>query len=137
LADDPVTAAFLKERLKPVPSPAPEMLRSLLNDLDSDQFAVREAAERKLRELGERAGSALRESLKAKPSLEKRRRIEALLAQLEASTPLSGELLRELRAVQVLERIGSAKARTVLKRLAKGVESARLTREAVAALGRM
>src|SRR5262249_9398993 len=61
LADDPAAAAFLKERLKPVALPSAEVLRSLLNDLDSDQFTVREAAERKLRELGECAGSALRE----------------------------------------------------------------------------
>jgi hypothetical protein len=137
LADDPATVAFLKERLRPVPPPSPDLLRSLLNDLDSDQFVVREAAERQLRNLGERAGSALREALKAKPSLEKRRRIEGLLASLEASTALWGEPLRGLRAVQVLERIGSAEARKVLEGLAGGVESARLKRDAKAALGRL
>jgi hypothetical protein len=137
LADDPATVAFLKERLRPVSSPSPDLLRSLLNDLDSDQFAVREAAERQLRNLGERAGSTLREALNAKPSLEKRRRIEGLLASLEATTALSGEPLRGLRAMQVLERIGSAEARKILEGLAGGVESARLTRDAKAALGRM
>ncbi len=137
LADDPASAAFLKDRLKAVVPPSPELLRSLLDDLDSDQFAVREAAEQKLRELGERAGSALRESLRAKPSLEKRRRIEALLNRLEGSGPFSGEPLRQMRAVQVLEKIGSAEARTVLEGLTRGVDSARLTREAKAALGRM
>ena len=45
--------------------------------------------------------------------------------------------LRELRAVQVLEFIGTAAARGVLQDLAKGVTEASLTRHAQAALGRL
>ncbi|HTU90740.1 MAG TPA: sigma-70 family RNA polymerase sigma factor [Gemmataceae bacterium] len=138
LADDPASSvAFLKEWLKPVPPVPADVLRSLLEDLDSDQFAVREAAQKKLRALGERAASPLRAELKAKPSLEKRKRIEELLARLDATGPLSGEVLRSLRAVQVLERIGSAEARQFLEHLSRGVESARLTQAANEALTRL
>jgi hypothetical protein len=109
--------------------------RKLLADLDGDSFEVREAAAKRLKELGLHAEPALRAALNAKPSLEQRRRIEPLLAAL-AETPqsLSAEDLRELRAVIVLERIGSPEARRRLEDAAKGPSSARLTRQARAAL---
>lgn len=44
---------------------------------------------------------------------------------------------RELRALEVLERIGSIEAQRVLKLLAEGDPQARLTREAKAALMRL
>jgi RNA polymerase sigma factor (sigma-70 family) len=137
-ADDPTSSvSFLKERLKPVlPVPA-DVLHSLLADLDSDQFEVREGAEKKLRAQGERIASSLRAELNAKPSLEKRKRIEELLAGLDVTVPVSGESIRALRAVQVLERIGSAEARPLLERLSRGVESARLTQAANEALTRL
>jgi WD40 repeat protein len=131
LADDPQpSVSFLEDRLRPVPPIAPEVIRSLLDDLDSDQFKVREEAERKLRAFGERVVSPLRAALKEKPSLERRRRIDAVLEVLEAPAPLTGEILRAVRAVQALERVGSAEARKVLEALSQGVESARLTRAA-------
>jgi RNA polymerase sigma factor (sigma-70 family) len=138
LADDPQpSVSFLKERLRPVPLIQPEVMRSLMDNLDSDQFKAREEAERKLRQLGERVVSPLRAALKEKPSLERRRRIEALLEVLEAPAPLTGETLRALRAVQTLERIGSAEARKLLEELSQGAESARLTREAKESLARL
>jgi hypothetical protein len=137
-ADDPRPAvSFLKERLRPVPPVPTEVVRSLLNELDSDQFAVRETAERKLRDLGERVISPLREALKTKPSLEKRRRMESLLAVLESPGPLSGESLRAARTVQTLERIDSVAARKFLEELSHGAESAGLTRAAKESLTRL
>jgi len=138
LADDSASSvSFLKERLKPI-SPIPQdVLRSLLEDLDSDQFAVRETSQRKLHALGEQVSSSLRAELEAKPSLEKRKRIEEVLAGLDESRPVSGEPLRGLRAVQVLERIGSVEARQLLEALSRGVESARLTQAAKEALTRL
>jgi DNA polymerase-1 len=87
-----------------------------------------------LEKLGEPAAPALRQALENKPSLEVRRRIEELLEK--AKTP-TGENLRSLRAVQVLEHIGTDEARQVLKKLAEGAAGARLTQEAKASLERL
>jgi hypothetical protein len=111
-----------------------ELTRKLLADLDGDSFEAREAAVKRLKELGLQAEPALRAALQAKPSLEQKRRIEALLAELVVVPPPTPEELRQLRAVIVLERIDSPEARHLLEELAKGPQSARLTRQAMAAL---
>jgi RNA polymerase sigma factor (sigma-70 family) len=138
LVDDPPRAvALLREHLRPMTRPAAEAVRPLLDDLDSDRFEVRTVAEGRLRELGEGAAPVLREALKDNPSPQRRRRVEAVLEALDTSGLLTGESLRGARAVQVLERIGSPEARQALERVAGGVESARLTQEAKAALERL
>jgi hypothetical protein len=97
---------------------------------------VREKARRELAELGELAEPALRQALSDKPSLEARRRIQALLDNLRAPVTRP-ELLRSLRAVAVLEDIASSETRRVLEQLARGTPEARLTREAKASLRRL
>jgi hypothetical protein len=136
MADAPDEALpFLRGRVEPYPTAAADLTRKLLADLDADSFEVRKAAARRLRELGLQAEPALRAMLKARPSLEQRRHIEELLAVLPVeSRPPSAEELRQLRAVIVLERIGTPEARRVLEAVAKGPQSARLTRQALAAL---
>ena len=115
----------------PVTAPA-VVTRKLLADLDSDSFEIRAASMKRLKELSFQAEPALRAALNVKPSLEQRRRIEELLAA--ARPPPTPEELRQLRALIVLERIGSPEARRLLKDAAKGPSSARLTRQARAAL---
>ncbi len=127
---------LLHERLKPAQAPDRERIRKLLADLDSDQFAMREKARQGLAELGELAEPALRKALADKPSLEARRRIEALLANLRAPVTRP-ETLRALRAVAVLEDIGTPSAQRLLEELAKGTPQARQTREAKAARKRL
>lgn len=136
LADAPKDAlSFLRKRVKPYPTAAADLTRKLLADLDSDSFEVREAAGKRLKELGLQAEPALRAALKAKPSLEQRRRIEPILAVLsEMPEKLSPEELRQMRALIVLERIGTPEARQLLEKAAKGPPSARLTRQAQATL---
>ncbi len=127
--------AFLKERLRPTPAAAPDRLARLIADLDSTRFAVREQATRELEELAERAEAALRKVLAGEPSLEARGRIEQVLTKGE-ERPLSGDRLRDLRALAVLEHVGTPEARQVTKALAQGVAEARLTQAARAALER-
>jgi RNA polymerase sigma factor (sigma-70 family) len=136
LAEAPDDALpFLRGRVRSHPTAAAGLTRGLLADLDGDSFERREAAVKRLKELGLQAEPALRAALRAKPSPEQRRRIEAVLAALpQAPQPPSAEELRQLRAVIVLERIGSPEARRLLEEVAKGPGPARLTRQALAAL---
>jgi hypothetical protein len=72
--------------------------------------------------------------LNGQPSPEAGKRIDAILARLQ--DPPSDESLRALRAVQVLEYIGTAEARDVLRKLADGAPASQ-TREAKTAVERI
>jgi WD40 repeat protein len=138
LADDAqLSVPALRDRLRPVAPAAAEKIKALIADLDNDRFDTREAAERTLREFGEGAVPALREALGRELPVECKRRLEGVVASLEPTSLPSREQLRQVRAVMVLERAGTAEARQFLERLAGGVESARLTRAAHDAVKRM
>jgi len=122
---------LVKERLRPALEPNVQQIPLLIVDLDSDQFAARQRATEKLEKVAVQAESALRQRLTDKPSLEVRQRIERLLSSIEP------QHLRALRAVEVLEHIGSSEAKQVLRILAKGAEDAALTKEAKASLERL
>jgi WD40 repeat protein len=137
LAADPgQSVALLRGRLHAATTPDPKELAALIAGLGSDRFAVRERSSRALADLGEQAVPALRQALQGQPTLEARRRIEKLLGQPGGPVRPS-ELLRALRAVEVLEHIGTPEARELLERLARGTPAARLTREARASLERL
>jgi hypothetical protein len=125
---------FLAKRLQPVPPPNSKRLTRLLEHLDDEQFAVRHNASEELEQLGEVAEATLRQALGKKPSLEARRRLEELLAKLDS---WSGERLRAQRTTTVLEHIGTAEARQILEKLAKGAPEAQWTIEAKASLKRL
>jgi len=136
LADSPTSAlAFLKDHLKPAQEPDPKHVQRLLADLDSDQFVTRDKAAKELAKLGEQIEPSLRKALEGQPSEEVRRQVKAILDAPRAVP--SGETLRTLRAIQVLERIGTPEARDVLKKLAAGAAAARETREALESLERL
>jgi WD40 repeat protein len=126
---------FFRGRLRPVAAVPPDTLQQLIADLDSPQFARREAATKQLTAFHEGAGPALRAALKASRSPEQRRRLEEILHSFEAVPP--GEGLRQLRAVEALELIGTDEARDLLQELARGVPEGRLTQEARASLERL
>jgi WD40 repeat protein len=126
----------LKERLRPVQPAGAAELAALIADLGADKFAVRQKATTELAALGKAAEGALRQALANRPPLETRRRVQQLLDKLEPGQT-SPEYLLALRAVEVLEMIGSAEARQILGRLAQGAPGADLTREAQAALQRL
>ncbi|MDY3555676.1 sigma factor-like helix-turn-helix DNA-binding protein [Gemmata sp. JC717] len=136
LGDAPELALRLfEERLKPAaPSPA---ATALVRQLDSEDFKQREAAETELRTLGSRAEPALTAALAGQPSPELRNRITPLMNALSPTAPVSGEDLRDVRAVEVLEGIGTPAARKMLDRLTTGEPTVRLTREAKAAVARL
>jgi len=125
----------LRNHLVPATSIPPDRLRQLLDDLDSNQFALRKAATQELAVLEELAIPALREALGCNPSAEKRQRIEALLALPRIVR--SRVTLQNVRAVEVLEQIATPEAKEVLATLARGAPAARLTQEARASLERL
>lgn len=124
---------FLKARLHPAKPVNREQIDRWIQALDAYAFEAREKATAELENLGELAEPALRRALDNKPTLEQRRRIEPILTKLDAAIP-SGEILRPLRAVRVLDHAGTAEARRLLLELADGAEGAALTRAAQAAL---
>ena len=130
-------AAFLGQRLRPVAEPKTARIASRSDDLDSEVFSTREQANAELTRLGTLAEPLLRKKRAEKITLEMRKRIDLLLEQMDALTPLSGEELRRVRAVEALEQIGTREARQILRRLAEGAECARQTREAKATLQRL
>jgi WD40 repeat protein len=127
---------FLGARLKAVPPVDAAKVARLVASLDDPRYGVRQRAVSELEALGEIAEPNLRKVLEGEPSLELKRRVEGLLEKVEA--PLtSPEALRALRAVEALERAGTAEARGVLERLARGADGARLTDDARAAAQRL
>jgi WD40 repeat protein len=126
------TVAFLKEHLPPLKAVDPKRAALLLAALDSDQFAERDKAMTELEQLGLAVEPALHAALDAKPSLEVRRRIEAVLDKLAG-----GPRLRFLRSLEVLEHIGTAEARQVLTKLSQVTAEMWPTQEAEASLARL
>jgi WD40 repeat protein len=135
VASPDLTLPFFRDRLRPAEAPPAEKLKQLIGDLDNEEFAKRNAANKELADFEELAEPAMREALKEEISAEKRKRLEKLVdITLIVRTP---EKLRQLRALEVLEQIGTPDARQILAKLAQGVPEARLTREAKAALQRL
>jgi len=123
---------FLGEKLKPIAVVDSGRFARLLKKLESDQFAQREDATQELKKLGDAIEPALRKALQEKVPLETRRRMQALLDDLEGA-----ERLRSLRAIEVLERIGDKPACDLLRRLSEGAAGAWLTEEARMSLRRL
>jgi hypothetical protein len=129
------TVAFVKEHLRPVPRTDAARIEGLIAGLDQEDFAARERASRELEKLDTVAAAALSKALAGRPSAEVRRRVENLLARLEAAP--SGEWLRALRAIELLDYFATPEARASLEELAEGAPEARLTQEAKGALERL
>jgi WD40 repeat protein len=127
---------FLARRLRPARAPEEKRIRALLGDLDGDNFEARRKAEKELEQVGEEGEPVLQRFLQEKPSLEARRRAERVARHWYKIVP-TGEALRAVRGVEVLEQIGTPAAREVLRTLGRGLPEARLTREAVGALERL
>jgi WD40 repeat protein len=129
------TVSLLSTRLKPAASADANQVAKLISDLDSDDFDVREKAMKKLEKLGAVARPALEKAV-AEGSVEVRRRAQELLDKLKGSlaTP---ERLQQVRAVEVLERVGTPEAKRLLETLAKGPADSELTAESKASLARL
>jgi hypothetical protein len=123
---------FLKRTLKrPEAGTDAGRAKQHIADLERKQFTARDAATRALEKLGFEAEIPLRAALDSgKLSLEAKRRVQTLLEALQTRFPLQGEPLRQSRALQLLETIGTAEALTVLRGLAGGPATSTLVQEA-------
>jgi WD40 repeat protein len=130
-------AAMLRERLAPFNADPTNRIDQLVQDLDSDDFAVRSRASEGLAGFGSAARAALTKALRSKPTPEARRRLTELLDVIGTSgSGAHPGIAGPARAVEVLEQLGTAEARAILADAAKGPAAGELTREARAALAR-
>ena len=113
-----------------------DKVRQLLAELDHDQFTVRERATRELAQMRDAAEPLLRAHLAATTSPEVIQRIGLLLESVSQSVG-DADMLRGLRAVEVLERIATPEATATLEELAQGASSSRLRTRARAAVQRL
>jgi hypothetical protein len=128
---------FLKQRLQPAEVSVAPNLEQLIADSDSNEFKVREKATKDLTNLGPVAEKALVRALAGNLSLEARRRAAGILQGLKESkgSPApTGEPLRTLRALEVLEQVATPDAEMLLGRLSKGAADSPLTEQAQIAL---
>ncbi len=128
--------SLFKERLKAVPERDKQKIKRLIADLDSSEFDVRQGAQKELAALNGQAEPELRQVLADSPTPEVRKAIGALLDGIDPHR-LDADRLRQIRAVQVLEYIGTSRAFAVLETLAVGEPLAELTGDARDALQRL
>lgn len=128
--------AKARTQLGKQPAADADRLARLIADLNADDFDKRESASAELARLGRLAEPALKRALADKPSAELRKRATALLKKLDEQK-VSSDDLQALRAVEVLESIGTPEAAKLIESLAKTSPSPRVAEEAKAAGTRM
>ncbi|MBI3822265.1 MAG: PD40 domain-containing protein [Planctomycetes bacterium] len=126
----------LKKHFRPAALPDAKRFAALVADLNHPKFPVRQKAMREIETLEELAEPGLKKALTATTDAETRRRIQELLDRIE-SRPASPQLLQALRAIEVLETIGTDDAIALLRTIADGMPGYRGTAAAVAALERL
>jgi RNA polymerase sigma factor (sigma-70 family) len=128
----PVDAVTIfQDGLKRVPRATVQQMQKWIEDLGSDQFAVRQKAQVELDHYLAGHETLLANSIEKANTLELRQRLEATLNRLHPET------LRRTRMLEVLERIGVGPARQFLETLASQKEDTELSREAAAGLKRL
>lgn len=137
LATSPERAsAVLAERLPAAPTLEQQQILQWIKDQSEPAFVKRDEAAKQLRQRGAAVAPYLRAALKEQHALETRRRLEELLRAVEVPG-LSPERLREERALQILEMLGTPEARRLLAALAQGAAGSPRTTSARAALMRL
>jgi WD40 domain-containing protein len=137
LVGDPKnTVEFLRTRLHPAPSIPAERIKACIADLDAKEYSVRDRAQRELQNHFDQSEEPLRKALAGAVSVEARSRINRILDANFAAIPQPDQL-RDLRAIEVLEQIGTPEARDLLRRLAKSEVPTAISRDAAESLKRL
>jgi WD40 repeat protein len=129
------TVPLLEKRLASLPAVDLKPVPRLIADLDDDAFAVREQAETALARFGGWAEPSLRQARQETASEEVKRRLDRLLDRCSACPP--PDLLRVIRALEVLEAVGTPEARRVVAGLSTDRHPRAVAREAQATLRRL
>jgi WD40 repeat protein len=116
---------------KPVPRAIAQQMQKWIEELDSNQFGVRQQAEVELNRHFAGHETLLANAVQKATTLEQRQRLESILNRLHP------ESLRRTRMLEVLERIGVGPARQFLQSLAEQTDDAEMSREAKAGLKRL
>jgi WD40 repeat protein len=135
IADPEGTSKFLDEKLQAAKAPDAALLSSCIDRLSAPAFADREKAASELGAFGDAILTQLRSARGKAADAELRERLDRLIRELERPA-VAGGRLQQVRAVEVLEALGTAASRRVLEKLAGGAAGASLTREARFGLGR-
>ncbi|HYV37890.1 MAG TPA: hypothetical protein VE988_19550 [Gemmataceae bacterium] len=130
------TVAFIKQKLEPAAPLDQKRVDELLEQLDHNQFKVREKATLELLKIGDQIVPIIEKELAGTPSAEAKKRLEEVRGKLTGMV-LQGERLRVFRTVEILERIGTPQARQLLEALAAGAPRALVTTSAQASLNRL
>jgi WD40 repeat protein len=128
--------AIIQKHVNPAAPADAKHIAELISQLEDMQFKVRQKATTELQSMGEQIVPAIDKALAANPSLETRLRLQELRDRMTGLV-LKDDRLQIVRAVEVLERIGSPEARQVLQSLASGAPGALTTAQAGAALERL
>ena len=138
LASGDAASAWIADELPPARKPEAERVAALIEQLGDDDFKLRQAAQAELARMGKAIEESIIEAHASTPRGEKRNRLVALLESIQRGrVVVEGTLLRDRRAVRVLELLATDRARKVLQNQAAGVEGAPLTQDAKAALKRL
>ncbi len=137
LLADPDAAVKLFEKHLPPAAVLPDAeLTKRIAELGSPDFATREAATKALAAVADQAEEKLRAALKSSTAAEQRERLEQLVGRA-GHLVADRDRLRQVRAVEILERVGTPAAAGLLKKYAAGAAGAVLTREAMDSLTRL
>jgi WD40 repeat protein len=129
---------LIRSNLKPVTARVwtQAEIADLLRKLDSRRFRERTQASVELGGLGESAVPLLRKALQSTESPEVRERLRQLLDKIGRAR-FAPDMIRPLRALEVLEHINSSESREALKAYAAGSADAPLTKYARGAVERL
>jgi WD40 repeat protein len=131
-----VTVRMLSERLRPDEKPDPKEVKRLIERLGDPDYEIRQRAEKQLQRWRELVVVELQNAVGERNELEVQERLQRLLNAIHAAN-IEPDRLRAIRAIEVLERIGTPEAKQVLTRMASGAGESMITKEAKWAVERL
>lgn len=128
---------FLRNRLRGIPQGEAHAVEEILRRVDSEDSAEREKARLELALRGDELEDRLRKQFPSGTSAELKEAVRECLSALRDPVTRSSRVLALLRAVQVLDRIGTRDARAALEEAAVQALSPRVRARAAQAVHRL